>query len=76
MPVHDGTAIEVGFEEVDDGQVRAGCDVHEALFVRDEGVGAVGLGTHVLCAGVFGVELLDTLLAEVGEGRVGFERGY
>ena len=55
MTIHDGTAIEVWFEEVENGEVRAGCYVHKALFVGDGGVGAVGFRAHVLCASVFAV---------------------
>lgn len=55
MTIHDSTAIEIWFEEVENGEVGAGCYVHEALLVRDEGVGAIGFGAHVLCAIAFAV---------------------
>lgn len=64
MVVHDAAAAKVRVEKVHDAELGRRSDVHQCLFILDLGICAMLRVAHMLCAGEFCVELLETLLAE------------
>ena len=76
MSIHNRTFLEAILEEMYDAEFRPRRDFHEGFFVVfDFRVGAIALVAEVLGAREFGVELLEALFAEGGEGGVVFEGG-